>query len=332
MHFNIAEVVPAAGAAAELLGPILALSALVFVLGCVTMIDGLVRALFGAVASLFSHIPGVGSLTEAAIHKAEQAVSNALGTAIAGIEGRIAMQWHNLARAAEKLWNYQVGVAQNLWHLVEATNRLVTTGDVTHLLHTVERAIHGAERTITRDVTKTVHTTVKQIERLGHDVIPRIRALEHTIAVTIPKEIKSARDLAREAENGVARLWNRVRAIENSLSTTAIAAAVAAVLAAIGLDWIACRNGASRVGRTGCGIWDDLGKLFGWFVDLYIFTNLCSVMDELEPVVQEIAQPLISELYVGIEQWPCIVNHEPPGLVVPALQLPILSTYPVVVP
>jgi hypothetical protein len=262
MHLTLAEVVPAGGALAEGLGPLLAICGLVFVLGCILVIDGFVRALFGAVASLFSHIPGIGGLTSNAITSAEHAISHALGTAITGIERRIAHSWHTLARYMEGLWRYQVGVAENLWHLVKATNRLVTTGEVMHLLHALEHAIHGAERTITRDITKTVHKTVTQVEALGHHVLPRLHAVEHAIAVTLPRDIRHARDLAREAEDGVSRLWKRVKALEQTVSAAGIAAVVAAALAAVGLNWLGCRDGASRVGRSGCGLWDDLGDVF----------------------------------------------------------------------
>ncbi len=65
------------------------------------------------------------------------------------------------------------------------------------------------------------------------------------------------------------------------------------MLAAIGLDWLSCKDGAKRVGRSGCGLWDDLGGLFGLLIDGLIFVDLCNVIPLIEGVLGEFEGPLV---------------------------------------
>lgn len=252
-----------APALVDLLSPLLQIAAVLVAIGIGVIIFYFVKALFGALEFLLSNIPFVGSLTAAAAHKAAQAITNAIGTAIQKMEAHVGHEWAHLAAYFHNLWEYQVGVAENLWHLVQRVNRLVTTGDITSLWHRIRSLIHGEVQHITRTIVHDVHTVVKVTQRVGSHLGVRVAHLEHAIAHTIPREIKTTRDLAREAENGVKRLWDRVRALEQSVSAAGIAALVAAALAAIGLDWLGCKDGESRVGRGGCNLWDDLGDVFG---------------------------------------------------------------------
>jgi hypothetical protein len=53
--------------------------------------DSRVRTgVFGIIEATIGHIPGVGGLVGGALTRAEQSISNALGSAITGIDARIA--------------------------------------------------------------------------------------------------------------------------------------------------------------------------------------------------------------------------------------------------
>ncbi len=294
MHgYQWAEVAPAAPALAELIPPLLILCGLIFALGCVTLIRGFVTGVFGIIEATIGHIPGVGGLVGSALTRAEQAISNALGSAITGIDARIASQFHNLANAVVSLWHHLETSAENVYDIAKLLAGAATFPDVRNVERDLRKLIKATEAEAARALRRVhgLETTVTQT--IPRNLVKRLAHVEHAIAVTLPREIRTARDLAREAEDGVARLWDRVRALEAGAGAAAIAAAVAAVLAAIGLDWLSCKDGAKRVGRSGCGLWDDLGNLFGLLIDGLIFVDLCQVIPLVEGVLAEFEGPLV---------------------------------------
>lgn len=293
MVFNIAEVAPAAPALVEALPPLLILAALLFALGCVVLIDKFVSALFGAVASLFSHIPLVGGLTSSAIHSAEHAISNALGSGISTLERNIAHQFHNLARIVSHMWHVLEQAAVNIYDLAKILSGFATLPNLASLERQLRSLVRGAEHSAEVAITHELARAKAFTRSVAQGIYPRLRAVEHDVTRTIPREIKSARALAREAEDGVARLWKRVHGLEQAVGASAIAAAVAAALAAVGLDWIACRGRSSVNGKSGCGLWNDLEALLGV---AFIGAEIAS-LDELIGV----AQTVVTDVTTGIE-------------------------------
>ena len=279
-----------------LLSPLIILAGLLFALGCVMLIDGFVRALFGAVASLFTHIPLVGGLTAGAIHNAEHAISGALGKAVSGIESNIGRQWHNLSRVLGNLWAEQKLIAQNLWHLVQSIGNVATGSDIRHLQRTlINRITHALHTALTaaHDHIGLEHW-VKHLIRTT--IWPRIHYFTHAIDTTIPREFDNLWGRTKAIEDSIGRLWDRVRALESSVSVAAITAIVATAVAALGLDWLRCNNGASRAGRSGCDLADGLGAVFGLaFAALAVadLRDLVKVAQEVEHVTAETIQELL---------------------------------------
>lgn len=290
MHLLVGEVPAAAPALVEALPPILLLAGLLFALGCVVALHYFVQGLLTALSAISSWIPFVGSITEGVIHKVEQAVSNALGTAISKLEHAIAHQFHNLARVVAHLWRTIRSAAELIFALSVLAGAAVTLP----VLHSIERPLLrkiAAARHMAARALNGVHDLQKEIGgAIPRHLTARLRAAEHAISDTLPRSIKSARELAREAEHGVARLWDRVRGIEARISDTAIAAAVAAAVAAIGLDWLACRSRSGVNGKAGCALWDDIEGLLGLATVALIaldFEQLVREMQAVEEVTVE---------------------------------------------
>lgn len=273
MHLSLAEVAPAAPLVIEALPPLLILAGLLVALGIIVVLDGLVRGLLNGLASLTSNIPFVGSITASAFHNVEHAISNGLGNAISGIESRIAHQFHNLARVLEHFWHQFVRMAENAYDIARLVAGAATYPDIGRLNRDLRKLVKRAEHAAAAAVAKALHDAKGYTHSVAQGVYPRLRHLEHEVTKTLPREIRHARSLAREAEDGVARLWGRVKALERSVGAGAIAAVVATVLAAVGLDWLGCRDGASRVGRSGCGLWDDLGDVLGLLAAVELALN-----------------------------------------------------------
>lgn len=293
MIYRLAEVAPAAPLIVEALPPLLILAGLLFALGCVMLIDGFVRSLFGAVASIFTHIPIVGGLTSDAIHRAEHAISNALGTAISGIEKNIAHQWHNLARVLTHFWHVLEHSAENIYQLSKIVAGFASLPDLNALQRRLRHLIAVAEHDAARGIAHALRNAKVFTRSVAQGVYPRLRAVEHDVAKTIPREIKSARALAREAEDGVARLWKAVRALPG---TREIEAAVAVAIAALGLEGLnllKCREAGNLYNKRGCGLWNDLDGLLALFAAV-------AVVEDYRDLVK-LAQSVEHEVTVGVQ-------------------------------
>lgn len=263
MHYNVAEVAPAVPAFAEMLPPLLILTALLVALGTATLIQYLARAVLHVLGDIFAFVPFVGGITEGLIRRLEQAVVNALGNGIAKIEGAIGHQWHNLARIARFWWHVMVRMAHATWEEAQVIAGLVSGATLHHLLHDIRKIIHSvraAALAALHRITRLEHTFTHTI---AHGVYPRLRSLEHKVEKTLPREIKSARALAREAENGVAQLWKWTR---NLADNPALAAAIATAIAALGLigiDLLKCEESGRVANERGCSMWTALDDLLG---------------------------------------------------------------------
>lgn len=258
---------------APLLGPIIEISALLVALACIALLAYIVKALLDNLAALFSIVPFIGGVTASAIHSMEQAISHALGVAISGIEGAIGQSWHLLSRALGSLWAEQKLIAENLWKIAQELYHFGTVSDIRHWLRDLSRAITHANTVITNDLRRELHNARWLIRHTIRTIAPRVRALEHAIDTTIPREFGHLWGQTKALEDSIGRLWKRVRELEASVGAGAIAAIVATAIAALGLDWLKCSDGANRAGRSGCDLWDGIGDVFGLLAAVELAAN-----------------------------------------------------------
>ena len=306
----------------EVLSPLIQLCGLIVALSAIALLAWVVKNFLQALASWLSFLPGIGGVAQSVVTSVEQAISNGLGHAIAGIESQIGKQWHNLARLAHMVWQAHVAVAENLWNLAQEFYHAVPLSDFTKLLHRFESHVAQITRTITQEATRVIHRTEVKVESVAHGVYPRLRAAEHAIEVTIPKEIKSARALAREAEDGVARLWDRVRSLPTTADVTAAVTAAIAALGLVGLDLLKCAESANIFSKRGCGLWSLLDDALGLIFDLTVVASICEVIPLLEEAFSVIAAPLISTVAAAGAGLCSPSSARAPQLVTPALSLP----------
>jgi hypothetical protein len=263
MHYQWAEVAPAAPELVEALPPLLMLCGLIIALGATVLIDAMVRAIFGTVAGILSLVPLVGDITAGVIHDAERAISHALGAGIATIEGAVGHQFHNLARICVHWFHVMENTALVAWEEAKFLTGLPTLRELGHITRELVNKIAHAEAVAQADLKAAVRKLEAEIPALPRHLAQRLTALEHAIADTIPREIKTARDRAKEAERGVAQLWDWTR---NLATNPAIVAAVATAIAALGLvgiDLLKCDE-SKRVSDTrGCSVWSAMDDLLG---------------------------------------------------------------------
>jgi hypothetical protein len=263
MPFNVAEVAPAGPAFVEMLGPLLIIAGLIFALGCATLIKSFVESVLGALAGIFSFLPFFSGVTVGAIRSFEQWLVNGLGHGISKIEGSIGHQWHNLARVAHYWWNVTVRMAHATWEIAHALGRFALTFDVHHLLRDLRKLVHIGRATATTALHRVIRLEHTVTRTVAHGVYPRLRSLEHKVERTLPREIRSARALAREAEDGVARLWAWTRSIGDNPAIVAAVATAIAALGLVGIDLLRCAESGNVASKRGCSVWTGLDDLLG---------------------------------------------------------------------
>jgi hypothetical protein len=280
MHYQWAEVAPAAPALVEALPPLLILCGLIIALGATVLIDAMVRAIFGTVAGILSLVPLVGDITAGVIHDAERAISHALGAGIATIEGAVGHQFHNLARICVHWFHVMENTALVAWEEAKFLTGLPTLRELGHITRELVNKIAHAEAVAQADLKAAVRKLEAEIPALPRHLAQRLTALEHAIADTIPREIKNARDLAKEAERGVAQLWDWTRNLANNPAITAAVATAIAALGLVGIDLLKCDESKSLYNKRGCGLWNGLEDLLGLFIDALVLTDLCEIIPE----------------------------------------------------
>jgi hypothetical protein len=285
--FNVAEVAPAAPFLVEAMPPLLILCGLLIALGLAVLIHYFCSAILNSLAGVFSFVPYVGGITAGVIRGLEQALSNALGQGISKIEGAIGHQWHNLARIAHHWWNVTVRMAQVAWEEAKLLEGLVSGATLTHLLRDLRNAIHNVRVAATLALHRIARLEHEFTRSVAQGVYPRLRTLEHKVEKTLPREIRSARDLAREAEDGVARLWEWTRNLANNPAITAAVAVAIAALGLVGIDLLKCAESGNVASKRGCSVWSALDDLLG-------LVALGIIAGEFETLVHE-AQDLTDE-------------------------------------
>jgi hypothetical protein len=259
--WNIAEVAPAAPAIAELLAPLGMLCILIVCYGMVLGVDAIARAFFGTASGAVGWIPYAGSLLQSGIHKIEEKIVSFLAGLEHDIDRAIGHSWHALASVATHLWHLLERDSLLLWQALKFLSGVPTLHELLHaerwLRHSIKVAAHDAAVALRH----AIRHEERALRSVAQGIYPRLRTLEHEVTKTLPRAIRHARSLAREAENAVARLGKRVQSLEQALSAGAIAAAVTTALAAVGLDWIACSTRNNVNGKSKCNLWDDIEAL-----------------------------------------------------------------------
>lgn len=231
----------------------------------------LLTALFGGIASLVGHIPFVGGAVSDAVHSTNQAVANALGSVESGLDSLIGASFHRLAELNLWLWR-EFKRHAGLLNIVADEIRLLSFAyahlhglahralafaeSIPHRLHQVERKYYGIEHRV-----RTVERTIEH--GIGHDVLPRIKSLDHELSHLEEKVIPSIRAAERDAAAAISDLYAWARGKASLLGVGTFTLAVATALTALGLGWLRCSSNPFTKSKNPCGLWSVLEKVLG---------------------------------------------------------------------
>jgi hypothetical protein len=266
------------------------LAALLFIVGCLYVVDYFVRALFGTATGLVGHIPFAGKVVSMPIHKIEQKISHALGSAEQTIDKHIATSFHKLAKIIRALPRELAMQAAMVFAVVAALDNFLSFKQFQHLL----RASLVWLKTHVHMHNALLHRHGHAIHRAQHDAThaekgaQAVAAQAGSLARTRARSRTAAREHAQDIS--LARLWKWVRARKTSLTTGVFLGAFAWALGRFGVGWVRCSNW-KRIGRSVCGMSPSwISGLLALFLTAEAIEDLPRLVKIMQAVAKETAE------------------------------------------
>lgn len=250
----------------------------------------IVTAAIRFVASIVGKVPFLGDILVSHLDGLNQALWHALGVAFKGADSALGWMLHSDARLLDWTWKElrshaaailaiadPLGAALAVLHGIRALVHSLThlAHGITKAVKTLEREYHGIEhrvKTLEHDIAKGI----------GHDLRLEIKALKRRVHAVDEPLIRAAQDAADAARAEADNLYDWAKGKASLIGVGTFAYAVGAVLAAVGLDWIACNKRNSVNGKRGCNLWDDIEGLLGLATAALVATELETLAKEMQ--------------------------------------------------
>lgn len=251
--------------------------------------------------SILAGVPWVGGKLSDAAHRMAQAITNACGSLMHGIEALVGAGLHLLARHLDHYFAEFVKHATIIAHLARLVGHsLYRVSGLKALVHRLSLAVHA------------VRAQVKTLEREYHGIEHRVKTLEHEVAAGIgadvlPKIRSLDRELHKVEHKVIPAIEADVTAVEGDVTalrkwiadhiplpgTDAFVGAIAVALGLLGLGGLRCNTLLNSLKSRGCGLWQGLEDLLGLLFDAALFVDLCHLLPELEALFAEFEAPLV---------------------------------------
>ena len=317
-HLIVGEVAPLV----PLIIPLGEIAACIFVIGCIWVLRGFIEALLGSLSHITSIIPGIGGVTSGVIHRAESAVTDALGKAEAFFDAKIGAALHECARLID--WTYRE--LKNHSNLLYALATVAIGPAAVGAIRAGISVVHGEVHLVQHRITAAYARILRLEHRLQHTitagVLPRLGRLEREYDHIIDRDIAGLRARTKATEAELSRVWNYVRSHPWTVVTDAFVGAVAVALARLGLGWIKC-PALGRIGRRfGCGGFDLLEELLAAEIVALAAADLC----DFSALVTSAAEGFVPALTALVDVEDALVGchgaTRPDPLPLPVLRLP----------
>lgn len=218
-------------------------------------------------------------------HAVEQFFTHLLGEAAHGVDAAAGRFWHGLKKLV-------VGVADEIFGLAVLSGYLwwwaqtKLPGIIWHRFIKLIHAGNGVATAIAKQALAEAKAAKAYAKAQIAGINTDLRAINTTIDEVLQPEIKTARDLAGEAENLAQNAWDWIKSQKYLAVTGAFIAAVTAALSAIGLDWLFCKQNPISSSKTPCNAWQDLADLLGLALAIEAALNF----DDLVHTAQDAAE------------------------------------------
>ena len=309
--------------------PLVAIDVLLVVLWTIACVLAIVL-IMNKLASVIAGIPGVGGWAANGVKSMAQAITNACGHLMSGIEGMVGAGLHLFADYLHGMLSQFVAHAALIAHLAELVGKQIysVTG-LRALVHRLEKVWHGIEagvRTLTREW-HGIERRVKAIERsiakgIGHDLRITVKALDRELHTVVEPEIRAIERADATAAAAIDNLYEWAKGKASLLGIGTFAYAISVALGIEAWNLLRCSVFKNFWNSRGCGLWSGLEDLLGLFVDTILLTNICELIPLMEAAISDVADPIVITL-TDVGAGLCSGGiGAPPTLQVPALSLP----------
>jgi hypothetical protein len=277
--------------------PLLMLLGACVAIGIIYVLHNFVRAVVGGIAGVIGRIPGVGGILSSPVNAVFHWMDHEFGAAEAALDKRIGSYWHSLGHTVRWIGQEIEGHAR----LLRILAALALGPGFVSYIETVIRLLRGNVRALPHiakaGAVGLLRPIVGELHTLERWTWPRVKSLERSIEVTIPRDIAGLRARTKTLERHWTDVFERIKGLESRLGAAAFAGAVAIALEALGASWVRCRNW-NRIGKqvcgTGTGEIDALIGLLGTAALLVDFRELVKLAQTVEHdtavVLHEIAK------------------------------------------
>jgi hypothetical protein len=240
-------------AATPVIAPLLMLAGLLVAFGIIYVVRKFIQALLGGIAAALPSLPFVGNPAASLIHRAEQAVTGAMGDALAGIDNKIAMYWTQLRSVVIKIAHELPAISNAVLTIATLLAGAASPAQWRKWIHWLTARVEALPSTakgILHTIVKPIQGEVSALDRWTRT---NVRRIDHAIDHTIPGELKGLWGQTKTIEGEISRLWDAIRANDKVIATTAFVGAVAFALSRLDLGWLRCSN-VRNVGKKVCGM------------------------------------------------------------------------------
>lgn len=208
-----------------------------------------------------------------------------LGTAAHGVDAAAGSFWHGLKRivvaVADELFGLAV-LGAYLWWWAQTKLPTIIWHRFGSWVHGGVKTAEAEARKAEKEATHAYRYARSQVKTIDH----RIAAIDHTIDSVLQPELKSARELAREAEDLATNAWDY---ITSKRFTNWIEGLIAAAIAAAGIlafDFLKCASWR-RLGSTiTCGMGQFLLDLLEGVIAVMVVEDICAITHAAIAVIE----------------------------------------------
>jgi hypothetical protein len=292
--------------------------ALIFIYLCV----GIAKALFGLAGGTLGKLPVVGGWINSGLHTVEHKIVSVMTGWADGLDASIGWALHEIAREVDWLGAEIKAHASLLYTLGAITLGPGFASAIHSALGLLHTRVGGIEGTLTAAYRRLALAEKRLAHSVAQGVYPRLRAAEHTIGVTIPKDVAGLRTRTKAIEAELTDLWKAVRKREAIIVDTAFVGAIALALSRLGLGNLRCPSFVRLLNRTGCGGFGLLEELLATEITVLAATDICDFANAAQTLAETIRPVLMDLVDVEDALVGCHGAERPQTLELPALRLP----------
>lgn len=261
-------------------------------------------------------------------HAVEQYFTGLLGDAASGVDKAAGSFWHALKRLAVQVGEEVAGLAilsGYIWWWAQTKLPLIIWHRFGKWVHGGVRQAEALAKQAEKDAIHAERYARSQVKTIDH----RLHAIDHTIDSVLAPELKTTRELAREAENLATNAWDY---ITSKKFTNWIEGLVAAAVTAAGVlvfDFLKCAEWRRLGSLLTCGMGQFLLDLLEGAIAIMVIEDICAITHAAIAVIES---PEVTDFLTHVEDgmqdlFTCQGTNVAPALTGPYYAPPDVQPY-----